>query len=383
MNFFVAGPDWGFWIIAYFYLGGVAAGSYFLAVLIEWFGPKEARPLAGIGYRLAFPLVLLCAVCLIVDLGRPERFWHMMFKSEVVKAAFAAGFPFTGPGWELAVRAPILKFWSPMSAGSSALAVFGACSFVSFAAEVWGDVRGLRWLRAHWLHRVLQVVGCLAAFFVASYTGVLLEATNQPMWSDTTWLGPLFLASAASTSLAAMTLIARRWKVRTAEARERLEGAETWAMGLEFAALVAFAISLWAYLPAVLSTVRGVIFLGGTLLVGILTPLAFQVTAARRRWVAPAAAACVLVGGLLLRYGAVTTPSEMLARGPTAAVAETGVGTPPGWLDDSPWLQRWLAPEEARAPGEPGADPNNRAGPIVTPRSKLPHVDPPEKTSEP
>src|SRR5262249_27303821 len=82
MNYFVADPDWGFWIISYFYLGGIAAGSYFLAVLIEWFGTEEDRPLARIAYLLAFPLIVLCAVCLIVDLERPERFWHMMLKSE-------------------------------------------------------------------------------------------------------------------------------------------------------------------------------------------------------------------------------------------------------------------------------------------------------------
>src|SRR5262249_23090293 len=41
MNFFVVDPDWGFWIIAYFYLGGIAAGAYFLAILLEWFGSEE------------------------------------------------------------------------------------------------------------------------------------------------------------------------------------------------------------------------------------------------------------------------------------------------------------------------------------------------------
>ena len=48
MNYFVASPDWGVWIIAYFYLGGIAAGAYFLAILIEWFGAEEDRPLARI-----------------------------------------------------------------------------------------------------------------------------------------------------------------------------------------------------------------------------------------------------------------------------------------------------------------------------------------------
>ena len=46
MNLFVADPGWGWWIILYFYLGGLAAGSYFLATLVELFGSDEDRPLA-------------------------------------------------------------------------------------------------------------------------------------------------------------------------------------------------------------------------------------------------------------------------------------------------------------------------------------------------
>ena len=34
---------------------------------------------------------------------------------------------------------------------------------MSFVSEEWGDIRGLRWLRANWLHRALQVVGWEAA----------------------------------------------------------------------------------------------------------------------------------------------------------------------------------------------------------------------------
>src|SRR6266446_2212248 len=99
MNFFVADPEWGVWIVAYFYLGGIAAGAYFVAVLIEGFGTPEDADLARVAYWVAFPLVLLCAVFLIIDLERPERFWHMMLKSEVAKAAVAQGFPWTGKGW--------------------------------------------------------------------------------------------------------------------------------------------------------------------------------------------------------------------------------------------------------------------------------------------
>src|SRR5262249_34362019 len=111
MNLFVADPEWGWWIILYFYLGGLAAGAYFLATLVELWGSPEDRDLARVGYRLAFPLVVVCGALLTVDLDRPERFWHMLFQSERVEAAFAAGWPLGG--WGEMLTSPMFKWWSP------------------------------------------------------------------------------------------------------------------------------------------------------------------------------------------------------------------------------------------------------------------------------
>jgi formate-dependent nitrite reductase membrane component NrfD len=354
MNFFVADPEWGGWIIAYFYLGGIAAGSYFVAILIEWFGSEEDRPLTRIAYWIAFPLALLCTVFLIVDLGRPERFWHMLLKSEVTKDALAAGFPWTAGGWRLAARAPMFKYWSPMSAGSWGLVVFSACAFASFLAAVWPQGRPGRWLQGGWHRLALQLPGCAAGFFVASYTGALLSATNQPMWSDTVWLSPLFLASAASTSLATLTLIAWWRNLGTTEARQRLAAAEPLALGLEVVVLGAFVASLGDNLGPVLQTVRGNVLVFGTLALGVLVPLLLHARVGPRHgWGVPGAAACVLLGGFLLRYGAVTTPPELLRRGPTALVS--------------------FAPEQGRQPGQPGADVGNHGPtPDIRPRSKFP-----------
>jgi protein NrfD len=352
MNFFVADPEWGVWIIAYFFLGGIAAGSYFIAILIEWFGSEEDRPLVRIAYWIAFPLTVLCGLALIVDLHRPERFWHMLFKSEVMKAAFAEGFPFSAAGWQLAVQAPAFKYWSPMSAGSWGLTLFGACTFISFLAAVWPERWLGRWLKERWPHRILQTIGCGAGFFIATYTGALLSATNQPMWSNTVWLSPLFLASAASTSLATLALIAWWKNIGTPEARARLEGAEPLALGLELIVLGAFVASLGDDLGAVLQTVRGNILIFGSLVVAVLVPLLVHARIGHQRgWGIPAAAGCALLGGLLLRYGAVTTPGELLRRGPSTLVS--------------------FAPEEGRHVGERGADIGNHTQ-VGKPRSKLP-----------
>src|SRR5205823_12344386 len=145
-------------------------------------------PLARIAYWIAFPLIALCGLLLVIDLHRPERFSHMLFKSEVLQAAFAQGFPFSGAGWRLAVQAPAFKYWSPMSAGSWGLTLFGVCALASFLTALWPQRWPGRWFRQRWPHRILQVGGCVAGFFVASYTGMLLSTTNQPMWSDTIWL---------------------------------------------------------------------------------------------------------------------------------------------------------------------------------------------------
>src|SRR3712207_8878356 len=60
--------------------------------------------------------------------------------------------------------------------------------------------RSARLLRRSIFARVLQVVGALVGFFVASYTGALLTATNQPLWSDSVWVAALFLRSEEHTS---------------------------------------------------------------------------------------------------------------------------------------------------------------------------------------
>ena len=71
MNTFVADPHWGWWIVWYFYLGGIAAGAYFMAALVEFVGDEQDRRMGRIGYFLAAPLVAICGVLLILDLERP------------------------------------------------------------------------------------------------------------------------------------------------------------------------------------------------------------------------------------------------------------------------------------------------------------------------
>ena len=97
-TFFTASPHWRWLIVAYFFLGGLAGGSYVLATLMDLFGKGRDRRLIQLGYLIAFPLVGLCGLVLTVDLGRPGRFWHMLIESETFR--------------------PMIKTYSPMSLGA-------------------------------------------------------------------------------------------------------------------------------------------------------------------------------------------------------------------------------------------------------------------------
>jgi formate-dependent nitrite reductase membrane component NrfD len=369
MNLFVADPHWGWWIVLYFFLGGIAAGAYFSATLIEWVGREADRELARVGYLIAFPLVLLCGVVLIVDLDRPERFWHMLVKSEVVHQAMREGWPWSARSWHLLGRAPLLKWWSPMSIGSWALWFFGLFSSLSFSASLWPSAWLARHFRASLPGRVIQFLGCAVGFFVAAYTGSLLTATNQPLWSDSTWIAPLFLTSAASTGIATILLLTRWRGAVSPEALNRLERADLWALGLELGVFAIFVASLGAVLVPVWSTWQGKLLLLGTPVLGLLLPLAFHLRlGASGRRNALGAAAFALVGGFVLRYAILATPPELLARGPAVFSGTGWAGQPSGGKSS---VVAGFSPEDGRTPGGgPGADPGNRPADLQ-PRSKV------------
>ena len=277
-------PEWGWLVVVYFFFGGIAGGSYALAALIHLLGAPDDRPLARLGYYLAFPAVLVCAPLLIVDLMRPERFWHMVIQSE----SFL----------------PMFKWWSPMSVGSWALMVFGAFSLLSFLAALAEagrlPMRGFRALHQGILGRVFVGLGAAFAFFLASYTGVLVSVTNRPIWADTSLLGLLFLLSAASTAAALVILLAgRRWGAPGPALRSlyRFDG---WMMLLELLVLVAVVISLGAVATAWLNA-WGLLLLVGVVLAGILVPLLLHRRHLLGSLSIPAASVLVLIGGFILR----------------------------------------------------------------------------------
>jgi protein NrfD len=299
MDPYVASPHWHGLITAYFYLGGIAAGAYAVFTLAGLLGGEDDRRATRGAAYLAFPLVCLCGLTLIADLNRPERFWHMMVQSQTYR--------------------PMFKWWSPMSAGSWGLSAFGAFSFASFLGVLAEDRRlgPGRWsalakrLRQGWVGRSFEVGGMLSAFFLGAYTGTLLSATNQPVWSQTPWLSALFLASSASTGIAAILLLIG-WRSRDVphEVVERLEWLDAYAIVLELTMLAAFALSLGPIAGRAFGRWPGVLIPAFVVPAGLLLPLASRLVHARV-WTF-AAAAAVLAGGLALRIAVVGMPETFV-----------------------------------------------------------------------
>src|SRR3989449_5870355 len=192
---FVAPPNWEWYILLYFFFAGLAGGAFVIGTMLRLWGSAADWVTSRIAFLISLPLLLICPILLTVDLGKPLDFWHMLFDAN------------TGT--------PVLKVWSPMSLGAWALLVFGFFAFVMFLVAL-GEGG---YVRSRALSRVgrlpgsvlgvaFMVIGAILGIFVASYTGVLLSVSNQPVWSDTWTLGGLFLASGLNGSAALLASLA-------------------------------------------------------------------------------------------------------------------------------------------------------------------------------
>lgn len=282
-TFYTHAPEWTWLIVVYFFVGGIAGGSAFLGAMLDLFGAPQDRPLARLAYVVSLPLIAIGGPLLIWDLNRPERFWHMFIQSETGR--------------------PMFKYWSPISFGAWGVGVFGLFIFlaaVGTLAELGHLPASLRLLREGVVGKVVSALAGLFGLFVAGYTGILLAATNRPLWADTTLLGLLFLLSSISAAAAVLILLSWRWGHQGSV--HWLAEMDVYSSLLELVTLIVLVISLGSVALEVWGNGWGVLLLVGTVLLGILLPLAlhFRPHLAGRMSL-PSAAALVLIGAFVLR----------------------------------------------------------------------------------
>lgn len=281
-TYFTAPPHWNWFIIPYFFIGGISGGALLLAGLVRLFGRVEDRPFVRLASYLSLAGAVISGIILIFDLGVPLRFWHMVLQNNTGR--------------------PMFKWWSPMSVGVWGLLFFGFFALLAslgmLAEEGRPGWRRFRFLADPPLVTLGAIGGIIGGLFLAGYTGVLLAVTNRPVWADSTWLGLVFLLSAISTSVAALLLLGRWRGVEAPSTVAWLLSFDRVALVLELIAIVVFVISLGGAIRALLNG-WGVLLLLGVIGLGILVPLFLQRGRAVHNFVL--SATLVLVGGFLLR----------------------------------------------------------------------------------
>jgi formate-dependent nitrite reductase membrane component NrfD len=162
-------PVWTPAIAVYFWLGGLAGMSAVLGFAARLAGrPRLARA----SLLTAFGALLGCPPLLIVDLGRPERFYNML---------------------------RVFKPTSPMSMGTWVLSAFGAAAGAAAASEVTG------WLRP--VGRLGELGAAIFGLPLCTYTAVLVADTSVPVWHEARRQLPFVFAGSATASAGAAAAI--------------------------------------------------------------------------------------------------------------------------------------------------------------------------------
>lgn len=172
-------PPWHGWVTADLFLSSLGAGTFAVAAICLLARPAEFAPVARIAFLIVFPVMLADLACLIIDLGDPARFHHML---------------------------RVFKPGSPMSVGVWTLSIFSFIAFIAFAAAI---------LRlSNPILEVIAIVGLIPALIAGAYKGVLLSTTAQPGWNQMRWLGAAVSVSSATIGLALMIVIAENLGLR-------------------------------------------------------------------------------------------------------------------------------------------------------------------------
>src|SRR5690242_17465340 len=70
--------SWGFYIGNFTFLVGVAAAAVVLVIPAYIYDWKPIREIVIYGELLAISAIVMCLMFVLVDIGRPDRFWHLI-----------------------------------------------------------------------------------------------------------------------------------------------------------------------------------------------------------------------------------------------------------------------------------------------------------------
>lgn len=174
--------SWGVYIANFTFLVGMAAAAVMVVIPAYIFQHQGARAVVLIAEAIAVAACSMCMLFVIVDLGRPDRFWHMI--------------PYLGRfNWPVSLLA-----WDVV-----ALSGYLALNFLIPIYFLFNRYRGTRPNFKHYFPWVLLSI--FWAISIHTVTAFLFSSNSaRPFW-HTALMAPRFIASAFAAGPAFIILI--------------------------------------------------------------------------------------------------------------------------------------------------------------------------------
>lgn len=181
--------SWGFYIANFAFLVGIAAGAVLLVIPAYIFHRADVKTVVLLGEGLAVAAVIGAMLFVTVDLGRPDRFWHL------IPFIGNLNFPTSMLAWDVLVLTTYLGL-------NLAIPLYVHYCHYQGREPV---------LKAYFPVVVLSI---FVAISIHTVTAFLFSAnTARPLWNNAL-LGPRFIATAFVSGPALIILVlqaVRRW----------------------------------------------------------------------------------------------------------------------------------------------------------------------------
>ncbi len=197
--------SWGVYIANFTFLVGVAAAAVMMVIPVYIYDNEELHDLVIFGELLAVAAILMCLAFVTVDLGRPDRFWHL------IPGLGVLNFPASMLSWDVIVLNGYL------------ILNLHICGYLLYC-------RYRKKMPAKWFYVPFVFIAIVWAISIHTVTAFLYVGLGgRPFWNSAI-VGPRFLASAFAAGPALMILaiqVVRRVTATTplSEITRRLGGA--------------------------------------------------------------------------------------------------------------------------------------------------------------
>ena len=174
--------SWGIYIANFTFLVGVAAASVMLVIPAYIYKRHDMHSVVVFGELLAVATIVMCLLFVLVDLGRPDRFWHM------IPVIGLFNFPVSMLSWDVVVLGGYL-----------------AINLFLSAYLLYATYQGRK--PNKWVIMPFVILSIIWAVSIHTVTAFLyVGAAGRPFWNAAI-VAPRFLGSAFTAGPALMIIV--------------------------------------------------------------------------------------------------------------------------------------------------------------------------------